>query len=77
MTDPSDTSNATLRLQVNGEPREAPAGTSLLGLLQQLDEPWGAAVVEHNGAYVRKSDLDDVPLADGGRIEVILPAFGG
>jgi thiamine biosynthesis protein ThiS len=68
---------AAIRVHVNDEAHDVPAGTALLALLQQLDEPYKVAVVEHNGAYVSKPDLGAVVLADGDRVEVILPAFGG
>ncbi len=64
-----------ITILLNGEPQRAAPSLSLLALLQYLDEPIDKAVVEHNGRYVRRQDLDAV--ADGDRVEGILPAFGG
>lgn len=66
-----------LQILVNGEPHPVPAAQTLLALLEHLGEPIDKAVVEYNGRYVRRDDLGQVPLADGDRVEVILPAFGG
>jgi thiamine biosynthesis protein ThiS len=62
---------------VNGEPQPAATDQTLLALLERLGEPIDKGVVEHNGRYVRRGDLDGVDLTDGDRVEVILPAFGG
>jgi len=66
-----------ITITINGEPQTAAPALSLLALLEHLGEPIDIAVVEHNGRYVRRQDLDEVPIADGDRVEVILPAFGG
>lgn len=34
-------------------------------------------VVEHNGRVLSRGEVESVPLADGDRIEVILPVAGG
>jgi len=66
-----------LTVIVNGEPHRAAVPLTLLELLEQLGEPIDKAVIEHNGRYVRRPELDGVDLSDGDRVEVILPAFGG
>ncbi len=70
-------SEPQITIIINGEPHPAAPSLSLLALLEHLGEPIDKAVVEHNGRYVRRSDLQAVPIADGDRVEVILPAFGG
>jgi thiamine biosynthesis protein ThiS len=66
-----------IQVTVDGIPRRVPAGMSLLALLDQLQEPHGAAVVERNRRFVHKDALATTILQDGDLIEIILPAFGG
>ncbi len=69
--------NPQITIIINGEPQTAAPALTLFALLEHLGEPIDKAVVEHNGRYVRRQDLGDVLIADGDRVEVILPAFGG
>ena len=62
---------------LNGEPERVAAGSSLLALLEAQGEPYDAALVERNGRLVLTERLAETTLADGDRIEVVLPAFGG
>jgi thiamine biosynthesis protein ThiS len=68
---------ATITIILNGEPQPAAPSLTLFALLVHLEEPIDKAIVEYNGRYVRRLDLDNILIADGDRIEVILPAFGG
>ncbi len=62
---------------LNGEPEQVQPGSSLLALLEQQGEPYEAALVERNGRLVRREHLAETTLAEGDRVEVVLPAFGG
>ena len=67
----------TLTLSVNGEPRETPAGTTLAGLLAQLDLDPRAVVVEHNRRIVRREGLAEAGLAEGDTVEIVHFVGGG
>jgi thiamine biosynthesis protein ThiS len=65
-----------VRLQVNGEAREAGDGLTVAELLAADHEPPRHVVVEVNGDYVPRTGYGRV-LRDGDRVEIIRPAFGG
>ena len=46
-------SRSTIRVTVNGETHVVANGTVLLDLLEKLNEPHGAAVVELNKRFLR------------------------
>ena len=66
-----------MRLTVNGEGRDVPAGTTLPALLEQLGLRIGSVVVEHNGTALLRSELAGVELADGDRLELVRAVAGG
>ena len=70
-----------MRLTVNGEAREVPAGitvTALLSLLKVEGEGQKVAVaVEVNEAVVRRARHAEVQLRDGDRVEVVTFVGGG
>ena len=66
-----------MRLTVNGEDRDVPAGTALPALLEQLGLRVGSVVVEHNGTALLRSELAGVELADGDRLELVRAVAGG
>ena len=66
-----------ITVYVNQEEFQIPAGTCLLSLLQQIDEPYAAGIVELNAIFVHKDKLATQLLQNGDKVEVILPAFGG
>lgn len=66
-----------IAIRVNGEPREAPEGATLSGLLRHLDLDPRMVVVEHNRAIVRRAGLDDVPVRAGDEIEIVQFVGGG
>ena len=68
--------DAKLRLLVNGEPREAPAGCTIEQLVQSLGLKSGRIAVAVNREVVPRSRFGAHPLAAGDRIE-ILEAVGG
>jgi sulfur carrier protein len=66
-----------LRVTVNGEAIELPAGTSVAQLVASLDiEPRGIAVAV-DGEVVTRRTWGARPLADGERVEILSIAQGG
>jgi thiazole synthase len=69
--------SADLNLTVNGEPRRAPAGSSIADLVRSLElEPIKVAV-ERNGEIAPRSTLANVTLADGDVLEIVHFVGGG
>jgi thiamine biosynthesis protein ThiS len=67
----------TIALIVNGESRAVPSGTTLEGLLAQLDLDPRAVVVEHNRRIVRRDALGATLLAEGDAVELVHFVGGG
>ncbi len=66
-----------MQLVLNGMTRKYPDDLTVAALLQIEGEPPSHVVVEVNGEYVPKDRYATRKLADGDRVETILPAFGG
>ncbi len=66
-----------ITLTINGKPRQAPAGTSLLGLLAVLELDPRSVVVEHNREIVRRLELDQRALHEGDQVELVHFVGGG
>jgi len=66
-----------ITLTINGQPRKAPSGTSLLGLLATLELDPGAVVVEHNRSIVRRPQLEEHMVHEGDQIELVHFVGGG
>lgn len=66
-----------LQLSVNGQAREAQAGTSLAMLLDQLAIDAHKVAIEHNLHIVARSRYHDVQLEDGDRLEIVQFVGGG
>jgi len=69
-------SDAKLRLIVNGEPHDVPAGCTIEQLVQSLGLKRGRVAVAVNREVVPRTRFGTHPLAAGDRIE-ILEAVGG
>jgi sulfur carrier protein len=67
----------TVRLTVNGEPRDVDDATSLVQLLEGLGLRVGSVVVEHNGTALLRSEVGEVSLAEGDRLELVRAVAGG
>jgi len=67
----------TLEVSVNGEPRELPAGATVLDLVASLGLDPRLVAVEHNGTIVRRGDQGAAVLAAGDRLEVVRFVQGG
>ncbi len=66
-----------MRVEVNGEPREVEAGTSVLALVEALVGDARAVAVERNGEVLPRARLAATALAEGDRLEVVRFVQGG
>ena len=73
---PAQTSEQTLALTINGEPRRAAPG-SIADLVRSLELDPAKVAVERNGDIVPRSTLADVALADGDKLEIVHFVGGG
>ena len=69
--------SAELQLTVNGEPRRAPAGSSIADLVRALELDPAKVAVERNGEIAPRSTLAGVLLADGDVLEIVHFVGGG
>jgi thiamine biosynthesis protein ThiS len=74
MTTPAST---TIRIEVNGEPREVPHGASVADLLSLLGLAAPKVAVERNLEIVPRSAWSATSLAAGDRLEVVHFIGGG
>jgi sulfur carrier protein len=66
-----------MHVQVNGESREVPVGTTVADLVADLASAGQRFAVEVNEELVPRSTHADRRLADGDRIEVVHAIGGG
>lgn len=66
-----------LDIEVNGEARRVPAGTTVRGLLASLGLGETLVAVERNEAVVPRASHDTTTLAAGDRLEVVHFVGGG
>ena len=66
-----------MRLTINGLQRDIPEPVTLRQLIEAEGDTVDAVLVEVNGALVSRRDYESHALAEGDRIEIIQPAFGG
>ncbi len=66
-----------MRIMVNGEPREARGGWTLLELLRAMGVEKDRIAVELNGRVVRARELDAVALKERDRVEIVRFVGGG
>ncbi len=64
-------------IEVNGEKREAPSGTTVRTLLDQLGLNAGRVAIEYNLQILCKSDWDSTIVAPGDRLEIVQFVGGG
>ena len=71
--------DAIMTVQVNGEPREAPADVALDALLRHLgrDPAMPGVAVAVADAIVRRADWPSTTVHDGDRIEIVTASQGG
>jgi thiamine biosynthesis protein ThiS len=66
-----------ITIQVNGESREAPAGTTVAGLLVQLNLKAGRVAVERNLHILPKTKWEETQVVEGDRFEIVQFVGGG
>jgi sulfur carrier protein len=66
-----------MRVQVNGESRDVPAGTTVKRLVELLGLTDGPVAVEKNGEVVRRADHASCGLAEGDVVEIVHFVGGG
>jgi len=66
-----------MRLTVNGETRDLPAGSSVAVLVARLTSAVRGVAVAVNGEVVPRSTWETASLTDGDRVEVLTAAQGG
>jgi thiamine biosynthesis protein ThiS len=71
------TADAAVRVRVNGDEREVPAGLTVAGLLARLDLHPRMVVVERNGDILRRDALDATPVEPGDAYELVHFVGGG
>lgn len=66
-----------IHVEVNGQSRSLPGGTSVAGLLRELGLDGRTVVVELNRQIVRRTEIEGVILESGDRIELVHFVGGG
>ncbi|MFN3835866.1 MAG: sulfur carrier protein ThiS [Glycocaulis sp.] len=66
-----------MRVTVNGETRDLPAGLTLTGLLTHLGLDPRKVAVERNLEIAPRSAYGDIAIADGDRLEIVQFVGGG
>jgi sulfur carrier protein len=67
----------TIQIQINGEPRDIDAGTTLTTFVATLGQDPRGIAIERNREIVPKSGWDDCVLSDRDRLEVVVFVGGG
>lgn len=66
-----------MNVQVNGEAKEVPEGTTVRRLVEILGLTDGPVAVEKNGEIVRRAQHVTEPLAEGDVVEIVHFVGGG
>lgn len=66
-----------MEVQVNGDWRAFPDGTTVAGLLDVLGTPPRGIAVALDGEVVRRGDWADVVVPAGARLEILTAVQGG
>jgi len=64
-------------IHVNGENREAPPGTTVRGLLEQLGLNGGRVAIEYNLHILPKTRWEETRVAAGDKLEIVQFVGGG
>lgn len=68
---------ASVRVTVNGEPREVPVATTVADLLASIGRHPRTVAVEHNGEILPRHAHAATPLRPGDRLEIVGFVQGG
>lgn len=68
---------STLRIHLNGEPRDVPSDSTLNDLLNELDLPSQRIAIELNGEVISRVKWTETPINNADRIEVVHFVGGG
>ena len=66
-----------ITVTVNGEKRQLPAETDLVGFLKEMDVDVRLVAVAHNGDVIPRKDYGSVRLRDGDTLEIVRMVGGG
>ena len=66
-----------IEVAINGEKKQAPAGLTVAGLLENLNVKKATVVVEHNRVVLKQSELDEVAVKAGDELEIVRFVGGG
>jgi thiamine biosynthesis protein ThiS len=66
-----------ITIQVNGENRETAVGTTVAGLLTQLELNAGRVAIEYNLRILPKAKWEGTQVANGDRLEIVQFVGGG
>lgn len=66
-----------MTIHLNGEPRDAPDGSTIAALLESLDIRSKGVAVERNLEVVPRAKHAETRLEDGDRVEVVTLVGGG
>ncbi|GGV05203.1 sulfur carrier protein ThiS [Actinomadura sp. LOL_016] len=66
-----------MKVIVNGEPRELPAGTSVAAAVAAVSAAPSGVAAALNDEVVRRAAWEATPLRDGDRLEVLTAVQGG
>ena len=66
-----------ITIYLNGEPREIPAETDLVGVLDAFSLPTQRIAIEVNKNVVRRTDWTTTRVREGDRLEVVHFVGGG
>ena len=66
-----------MQIELNGQRRDLPEGTTILGLLQELEVTQPHVAVEVNLEIVPRARHAETTLCDGDRLEVVTLVGGG
>jgi sulfur carrier protein len=66
-----------IEIHVNGQPQLVPEGVSVGGLLEKLTVDRRTVVVELNRQILRRTELEEIRLEPGDRVELVQFVGGG
>ncbi len=67
----------TIQIEVNGEKRETPSGTTIPHLLEQLGLHAGRVAIEYNREILPKAKWETTEIAPGDTLEIVQFVGGG